>query len=298
LFVGPAEVGKRTAALLFAQAINCEHPETGGCGSCRQCTAIIAGSHPDVRVWDVPEGEKTFKVEQVRELLHAVAFHPYQGRRKVHILAALDAIGPAGANALLKTLEEPPPSTVLVLLATSLETVLPTLISRCQVVPFGLMPVEAIAEALTLRRGVDPASAMAIAFQSQGRIGRAFSLAEQMGPTESGAGAPPVEAPALPGARDALAWSDAMAAKPEPEQKAALDELLTLLRDTALVATGAEDQPLRHGERARALAPSESVRTWLDRARRVEEARERLERHANAKLVFDDLARALAGDVK
>lgn len=288
--MGPAEVGKRTAALLFAQAINCLHPETGGCGSCRECTAIIAGNHPDVRVWDVPEGEKTFKIEQVRELQHAVSFHPYQGRRKVHILAAMDAIGPAGANALLKTLEEPPPETVLVLLATSLDTVLPTLVSRCQVLQFGLMPVEAIAEALTLRRGVEAETAMAIAFQSQGRLGRAFTLAE--------AGAAPAQAPVLPGPGDVLAWSDAMAARPEPEQKAALDELLTLLRDAALVASGAPEQPLRHAERARAIAPTGSVTTWLARARQVEAARERLERHANARLVFDDLARALAGDAK
>jgi DNA polymerase-3 subunit delta' len=281
-------VGKRTAALLFAAAINCEHPETLGCGHCRSCNAIVAGNHPDVRVWDVPEGEKTFKVEQVRELLHAVSFHPYEGRRKVHVLAALDATGPAGANALLKTLEEPPPSTVLVLLATSLDAVLPTIVSRCQVVTFGLAPIASIAEALTLRRGVAPESALDAAFRSQGRFGRAFDLALA---TE-----PAVAVPELPHDGEVLAWSDALAARPEAEQKAALDELLTLMRDAALASTGAERAPLRHEAGARAIAPQADTAVWLKRARKVEEAREKLERHANARLVFDELARALAGD--
>jgi DNA polymerase-3 subunit delta' len=289
--VGPAGVGKRTAALLFAQAINCQTPDSGGCGYCRECSAILSGNHPDVRVWDVPEGEKTFKVEQVRQLIHAVSFHPYQGRRKVHILAAMEAIAPAGANALLKTLEEPPASTVMVLLASSLDAVLPTILSRCQVVPFGLMSVEAIAEAVRLRRGLSEDAAMAVAFESQGRLGRALSLAD----AEPATGA----APTLPRAGQALAWSDAMAAKAEPEQKAALDELLTLLRDAALVAAGAGSrQPLRYPAEAHALADTAPVTAWLDRAHQVEEARARLERHGNARLVFDALARSLAGDAK
>jgi DNA polymerase-3 subunit delta' len=289
--VGPAGVGKRTAALLFAQAINCETPGSGGCGYCRECSAVLSGNHPDVRVWDVPEGEKTFKVEQVRQLIHAVSFHPYQGRRKVHILAAMEAMAPAGANALLKTLEEPPASTVMVLLASSLDAVLPTILSRCQVVPFGLMAVPEIAEALRLRRSLGEEAAMAIAFQSQGRLGHAMTLAD----AEPVTGQPPE----LPRAGQALAWSDLMAAKAEPEQKAALDELLTLLRDAALVASGAgAGQPLRYPAQAHALADSAPVSAWLERAKQVEEARARLERHGNARLVFDYLARSLSGDAK
>lgn len=288
--MGPAGVGKRTAALLFAQAINCKTPGIGGCGTCLECSAILAGNHPDVRVWDIPEGEKTFKVEQVRELLQAVSLHPYRSPRKVHILAAMDSIGPAGANALLKTLEEPPASTVMVLLASSLDQVLPTLVSRCQVVPFGLMPTEAIAEALRLRLGLDLEVALTTAFRAQGRIGRAFELA--------GAPLAPTPAPTLPGPGEALSWSDSMAARPDAEQRATLDDLLALMRDVVIAATGAGNQPLRYAERAYALAETAHVDSWLARARKVEEARERLDRHANAKLVFDDLARALAGDAK
>jgi DNA polymerase-3 subunit delta' len=176
----------------------------------------------------------------------------------------------------------------MVLLATSLDNVLPTIVSRCQVVNFGLAPIEAIAEALTLRRGVAPDVALDAAFRSQGRFGRAFELA--------GEAAPAPVVPELPASGEVLAWSDALAARPEPEQKAALDELLTLMRDAALASSGAEQAPLRHAERARAIAPYADVTGWLHRARRVEEAREKLERHANARLVFDELARALVLD--
>ncbi|HEY9724058.1 MAG TPA: hypothetical protein V6D47_18795, partial [Oscillatoriaceae cyanobacterium] len=169
LFVGPEHTGKATAALALAQALNCT--EGDGCGACRECRAIASSNHPDVRVWELPEGEKTFKVEQVRALIAAVAYQPYQGRRKVHVLAAFDAIQAAGANALLKTLEEPPGETTLVLLARSLESVLPTIASRCQIVPFGLAPEGAILE--TLRRHVPlPDDALSvIARRSQGRMG-------------------------------------------------------------------------------------------------------------------------------
>lgn len=279
------------AALEFAAAINCLTPGALGCGHCRECRAVFSGNHPDVRVWDVAEGEKTFKVEAVRELIQAVGFHPYQGRRKVHILAALDAVAPAGANALLKTLEEPPPDTTLILIARDLDAVLPTLVSRCQVVPFGLVPLEAIARHLEVRIGVPPEQARELAFRAEGRIGQAIALASE----------PEVAAlprPEFPNREGALAWADALAAKGEAEQRAALDGLLVWLRDIALVASGMGPEALRDPASYDALARASTeapLSAWLERARQVEAARERLDRHANARLVFDDLAKSWLG---
>lgn len=288
MFVGPAQVGKLTAALEFAMAVNCLKPESLGCGTCRECVAIGALNHPDVRVWDVPEGEKTFKVERVRELIGALGYHPYQGRRKVHIVAGMDAIGLAGANALLKTLEEPPPSTTLVLLSKDAESVLPTILSRCQVIPFGLTPPEAIAEALMKRFPLMPETARELAFQSQGRLGRAIELAS----------APPAEpvAPKWPEG-DWLAWADAMAALPEREQTAQLDAMLAWLRDVVLVGGGAGYESLRHPHAVAELeswAAQAPASEWIARARQLEEAREALGRHANARLVFDRLGKTLS----
>lgn len=214
--------------------------------------------HPDLRLWDVPEGEKTFKVEQVRELIGAVGRKPFSRPRQVHVLGNLDAVNPAGANALLKTLEEPPPTTTLVLLAADLEGVLPTIVSRCQLVSFG-------AEA---------------------------------------APAPTAEAPPLPRPGGTLAWTDELAGKPADDLQARLQALLAWVADVALVAACAEAgqappvQRLRHPDRlaeAQGLADAAPVGTWLARAQAVEEARDALARHANARLVLDRLARRLAG---
>jgi hypothetical protein len=288
LFVGPAHTGKRTAALLLARGLVCEQ---GGCGTCAACRMVMGEGHPDVRVWDVPEGEKTFKVEQVRELVAAVQRRPFQAPRQVHILAALDLTQPAGTNALLKTLEEPPPTTTLILLARELDNVLPTLVSRCQVVTFGLTPPETIEAYLQAHQGVDATRARLIAHQAEGRIGRAITLAK-----EPPAPPPAIELPAGPGMA-AIAWADRLAALPGPEQQAQLAAMITWLRDAAWLAAGggpervvrADDLARLHG--AAALPPEH----WVAMAEAVEAARDQLERHANARLVLDHLARKLVG---
>ncbi|MDB5100139.1 MAG: polymerase delta prime subunit [Cyanobacteria bacterium RYN_339] len=289
LFVGPTGVGKRTAAMLFARALICDQR---GCGTCATCRMVLGGGHPDVRVWDVPEGEKTFKIEIVRELVSAVQRRPFQAERQVHILAALDQTQPAGANALLKTLEEPPSSTTLILLARELENVLPTLVSRSQVVTFGLTPPEAIEAHLRAALGLDATRARLIAHQAEGRLGRAITAA-----TEPPAPPPLIELPPGPGL-EAIAWADKLAALPGPDQQLHLAAMLTWLRDAAWLAAGgnaervvrADDMARLHG--AAAARPAEQ---WVRLAEAVEAAREQLERHANAKLVLDHLARELVG---
>jgi hypothetical protein len=141
--VGSEAAAKRRAAIAFSQALLCKAPRLDGdaCGVCRTCEAVGGTGHADVRIWDVPEGEKTFKVEQVRELIARVQTMPLSAPRQVQILAALDQMTPTGWNALLKTLEEPPPTTIIVLLARDLAGVLPTLVSRCQLIRFGPAPV-------------------------------------------------------------------------------------------------------------------------------------------------------------
>jgi hypothetical protein len=286
LFAGPAHTGKRTAALAFAQGLICEQ---GGCGGCAACRMVVGEGHPDVRVWDVPEGEKTFKVEAVRELVSAVQRRPFQAPRQVHILAALDQTQPAGTNALLKTLEEPPPTTTLILLARDLENVLPTLVSRCQVVPFGLTPPEAIEAHLKGKLALDATRARLIAHQAEGRLGKAITLA-----TEPPVPAPPIEFPAAPG-MEAVAWADRLAGLPGAEQQAYLQAMLTWLRDAAwLAAGGSAARVVRTDDLARLQgAAAHPPERWVAMAEAVEAARDQLERHANARLVLDHLARVL-----
>ncbi len=223
----------------------------------------------------MPEGEKTFKIEQVRELIGAVGRKPFSRPRQVHVIANLDAVNPAGANALLKTLEEPPPTTTLILLAADLAGVLATIVSRCQVVSFGFQP-----------QALQP---QALGFQPQALGASA---------------APPVtaEAPPLPRRGATLAWTDELAGKPADELAARLDALVRWLADVVLVAACGEAgqappvQRLRHPDRlaeAEALAEAAPVATWLARAKAVEDARDALGRHANVRLVLDRLAKRL-----
>lgn len=143
LFCGPAGSNKTTAAYALAQAIICpkgpDGPRGGMCGACDACGRIARRKHPDVRYY-APAGASGYLVEQIREIIADVALAPIQAKRKVYILDRVDLLGTAAANAFLKTLEEPPDDVVLVLLGRTRESVLPTIVSRCQVVTFRHIP--------------------------------------------------------------------------------------------------------------------------------------------------------------
>ena len=143
LFCGPAGSNKTTAAYALAQAIICpkgpDGPRGGMCGACDACGRIARRKHPDVRYY-APAGASGYLVEQIREIIADVALAPIQAKRKVYILDRVELLGTAAANAFLKTLEEPPDDVVLVLLGRTRESVLPTIVSRCQVVTFRHIP--------------------------------------------------------------------------------------------------------------------------------------------------------------
>lgn len=139
LFVGPPGSGKLDAAYAFAQAVLCPQDAAGACGACDDCIRVAHRTHPDVRLFQ-PESAVGYLVEQVRDLIEDLQMAPVRAARKVYILDEADALGRSGSNALLKSLEEPPRDTTLILLAGSRESVLPTVLSRCQVVPFRQVP--------------------------------------------------------------------------------------------------------------------------------------------------------------
>ena len=141
VFAGPDGIGKRLTAIALAQALNCERPVpfAGGqdaCGVCSACTRIARGVHADVLV--VAPGETgAIKVDQVREAIDRAAYRPFEGRRRLVVLDTADALVSEAQNALLKTLEEPPPASVFVLITSRPDMLLPTVRSRCHRLRFG-----------------------------------------------------------------------------------------------------------------------------------------------------------------
>ena len=143
LFCGPAGSNKTVAALALGQALVCpkgpDGPLGGRCGACDACSRVARRRHPDVQLVE-PEGAGGYLVEQVRALVADAPLAPIQARCKVYVFTRADLLGVQAANAFLKTLEEPPGDVVMVLLARTSDSVLPTIVSRCQVVPFRTIP--------------------------------------------------------------------------------------------------------------------------------------------------------------
>ncbi|MEN2984105.1 MAG: DNA polymerase III subunit delta' [Dictyoglomaceae bacterium] len=134
LFVGPEGVGKKLTAISFAQALNCPVLPKEGCGECPKCNDIKNINFPDLLYYE-PEG-MWFKIQQVREIKKEIHWKPFQSKWKIIILDSAHQLRNESANALLKSLEEPPPYTIFILIAWRPEMLLPTIISRSQIISF------------------------------------------------------------------------------------------------------------------------------------------------------------------
>ncbi len=190
LFVGPQGIGKRTFAVKLAAALLCEtRPEEAldPCGTCPACAQVAAGTHPDLEIVSKPKDRATIPLDLLvgdkehrghQGLCHHLALKPYRGGRKIALIDDADYLNPEGANSLLKTLEEPPPRSVLILVGTSPARQLPTIRSRCQMIRFFPLPADAVAELLVARELIDdPEQAWRLAERAGGSIERALQLA-------------------------------------------------------------------------------------------------------------------------
>jgi DNA polymerase III subunit delta' len=292
LFTGPAQVGKTTLARAFAQAMNClAPPEKQPCGLCDSCQRLVRGTHPDVRMIE-PLGKagRELLIDQVRSIIHEAALSPLLGRRKVFIVCEADRGNAAAMNALLKTLEEPPPSVVLLLTSSNPERLLPTIISRCQVLPLRPVAVHQIEEMIS-QHGVDHERGQLLARLAEGRPGWALTaLTDESLWQRRQAWLDDLGQLLSQGRSERLAYAERMAARSQETP-----EMLTLWaswwRDLLLWQQGCPEAII-HIDRREALAaqagqlPPDQVRRFLVA---LGTASRYLEQNVNPRLVCESL---------
>lgn len=301
LFEGPRGVGKRAVAIELAMRVNCTSPpEARPCGGCPTCRSIAAGTHPDVVALepDLEKASRAIPIEAIREIIRQSQYHRYGARRRFVIVDPAEAMQEPAANALLKTLEEPPSGTGFVVITHNPRALLPTILSRCQRIRFGAVPVEAIGGWLAAR-GL--ANADAAARLSHGCPGRALDLAEQ-GLDARIALRTEITSVLASNLARVYEFSGRITQGSRQEWASAVDELLEhledLVRDAAIRATGAA-VPLMDD-------PADSIverlaATWPDGitrcSRAILDAREDLEVFVSGKTVVDALMTSLRREI-
>ncbi len=192
LISGPNGIGKALIALRIAQTLNCETGSTTGepCLECRACRRIERGNYPDVRLASMETQaaavsgsqssarQKDLKIGTIREWQHDIALKPYEGQRRVFILHDAERLNEEASNAMLKTLEEPPPFATLVLIAHT-SNLLPTIVSRCQEIRLRPLPRRQVARAVMEQKALEAQQAELLAAWSGGRVGRALRMADK-----------------------------------------------------------------------------------------------------------------------
>ena len=292
LLTGQAQVGKRTLARRAAASIICTaEPSERPCGTCRACDQVGRDAHPDVLVLQPDEGHVRIRVRQIRAFEHDVALKPYEAPRKVALIFGVDRIEVEAANALLKTLEEPPEGTVLLLTAADASQVSATIASRCQEVALRPVPAEEIERAM-IERGAEPERATLLARLAGGRPGWALAALEddaqlqvrkeQLDQLEGLLGiSPPARLSA------AQAYTDSAVSR--AAALAALTTWQTWWRDALLVREECEELVV-NVDRMEALRRVEgSAEECWGAVRRIQVAREQLDGNGNVRLVVESL---------
>jgi DNA polymerase III subunit delta' len=298
IFSGPEGVGKRLAALAVAQALNCTNPQdSDACGECPACRRIVRGAHSDVQTLE-PGDTGSIKIEQVRAAIDQAVFRPFEGRRRVTIIDQADGLVLAAQNALLKTLEEPLPSSVFILITSRPDTLLPTVRSRCAHLRFGRLHVADVATVLERSRGYTRSVAVTAAAASDGSVQQALNLeaeeyAEARGDAEEFlrvAGRDPRTR--LEQARELLKGEGTPSAERD-HLAMRLQALSSVLRDVGLLTSGADERLIANLDRRSALDAlartlgREQVDKTFDVVTRAHDA---LDRNVGPKIIADWLA--------
>jgi len=313
LFFGEDRIGKRLAALRFAQAINCEIDYGPGgpdaCGACRSCRQIEARTHPDFLLIE-PDQEQApstrsgqanpqIKIEQIRELEQQLVYHPLVGRRKVCLIDEADRMTPGAANALLKTLEEPPDHSLLLLITSRPSALLATVRSRCQGIRF-VAPARADVEtALKTTRRIPPADARFLAMVTQGRIGQALETDLAATRVQQDEFSTLTSAKSLQSVATLLTAAEALYRSDRAPE--ALEWIVRWIRDLILVSVGADPDHLLNRDRLPQLEESaHGLRpdALLDLLADIETIQQAATRNVNLQMALETILLRLRDAIK
>lgn len=305
LFAGPSGVGKFVVARTVAAALNCLAPvrnadglAVDACGACRSCDRVARNVHVDVLVLE-PDEKASIKIDAVREVLERTSFRPFEGKRRVVIIRDADTLETAAQNALLKSLEEPPASTVFLLTTAVAGVLLPTVRSRCMRLAFGRLTEREVADLLMRDYDMAQGEAREAAALSDGRIGEALALGStDVGVLRETALSLLRQAASSQAAQSRIQAAGVLVGSPKkerPRQDVALilRMIASMLRDIELLNTGGDTRVMANPAMADDL--SSLTRGYAgDRARdafvAVDRAITALDRNAGTKVVSEWLA--------
>jgi DNA polymerase-3 subunit delta' len=304
LFAGPAGVGKRLFALELAHALLCENSPPNrleACDLCPACALVQAGNHPDLFVAGRLEDSLELRIKTVREFRENFALKPARGHGKVAILDDADFMNEEAANCLLKTLEEPPPRSVLILIGTSPDLQLSTIVSRCQVVHFSPLPHGVMMEVLRANSVHDPSMLPQLVRQSGGSPGQALALADPALWEFRRAFLRDLSHRQPDGVALARKWMQFVeeAGKESAAQRrraaAVLQLVIAFFKDAFTLSVGAAVPNIEAGEQAalRDLAGRLGPDQWLELLERCLKADEQIDRRVQLVLVLEALLDAL-----
>jgi len=318
LFIGEEGVGKKLFALEVARALNCRTPKDGeACGVCSACTRImklnypqredaeewtqiIWTDHPDVGLVVAPK--RVLRVEQMRQIEKEANFRPFEGKARVFLIDEADKLNDASANALLKVLEEPPKTSHLILITARPAMLLPTILSRCQMIRFSPLTPDEIESHLLKNKVVDAKTARLRARAAGGSMGRALSGDLVTFTSQRKAMLKVLNALAISDDRaDLLRSSEQLnEAQYREEFEERLDVLETLIRDAWMLSLGVKSAQLVNEDLSAELR---EISKKIDSSRaadwilHIEDLREQLIVNVNRKVTTDALFMVMAGDV-